>query len=331
MDMPRVIRHHDRMSLDALIEKHGHRPDRHITRVMGCFVVVADGAVIEVDRTDALSYCPLQSMLGDPDVAAYIEGKIRKFGQFTAHREIVRDSFGVPFGTSEMFMRALQAGVLDAAVVVCDGAGTVVSARPEVVQGIGARMNGVFHTSPIPEIQRKLRERDGIVFDGAPIDQLRGLRAAAAAGYARVGVTVNAFRGESLCALRETARDTGLDVTVAALCATGAGAQRARQIAEHADLAWSCASQHVRAYGREAILQITHGIPIFVHTARGMRIVAAYADEPGRRAIEAVKPGRQYLLSSRPPGAPVRLGETGLWLSETRLPVAGKHAPRPLR
>jgi len=46
-------------------------------------------------------------------------------------------------------MYAMRKNVIDSAVLVCDGAGTVIVNRPEIVQGIGARMNGLFYTTPI--------------------------------------------------------------------------------------------------------------------------------------------------------------------------------------
>ena len=44
----------------------------------------------------------------------------------------------------------------------------------------GARMNGLFYTSPIPEVQAKLRACGCLVFDDARIDQVAGLRRAVA-------------------------------------------------------------------------------------------------------------------------------------------------------
>jgi hypothetical protein len=68
----------------------------------------------------------------------------------------VRERIEVPYGASEMLMYALRKGVIEAAVVACDGAGTVVVDRPEVVQGIGAGMNGLFFTTPIREVVERL-------------------------------------------------------------------------------------------------------------------------------------------------------------------------------
>jgi hypothetical protein len=192
-------------------------------------------------------------------------------------------------------------------------------------------MNGLFHTSPIPETQRRLRAEGCILFDDARINQIDGLRAAASAGWRRLGVTVNACRGENLPALRDTERTLGLTVTAAGICSTGVGQGRAEEVAAHTDLWWSCASKLMRDLGRDAVLQITHGIPIFVKTFRGLAFVAAYSDEDGGRLLRNLDLGRQHLLSSSPGGRPVTMGQRTLWLEEAALPVPSRQTPTPLR
>lgn len=317
--------------VDELIRKYRGKADLHITRVMCAWIVISNGRIVEIDRTQALRTCPLQRMLARAGIEEYIYEKIRQFGHFTAEREVVRASLGVPFGTSEMFMYALQKKVLDCVITVCDGAGTVVTSNPEIVQGIGARMNGLFYTTPIPEVQAKLRQHNCIIFDDARIDQIRGLNAAINAGYTRIGITVNSCYGENFGQIRQIEKAQRVDVSVAAICSTGVDKKRAEEAAQHADLAWSCASKHMRDSGRNAILQITQGIPIFVYTPRGLDIVAAYSDDAGAKAIKNLDPQKQYLLSSQHGDSSILLGENFLSLTETRLPVQGKHEPVPLR
>jgi len=62
-----------------------------------------------------------------------------------------------------MMMYALKKGGIDAAVTVCDGAGTVISDSPSLIQGIGARMNGLFYTTPIPEVIQRIKGQKGFV------------------------------------------------------------------------------------------------------------------------------------------------------------------------
>lgn len=317
------------MTINALIEKHSNKSDLHIARVMGSFVVISEGQIVEVDRTHALTYCPLHALLGKQTIEEYTSEKIRQFGHFTAGREIRRSSFGVPFGTSEMFMYALRKKALDCAVVVCDGAGTVVTANPEIVQGIGARMNGLFYTTPIPHVQNALRESGCSLLDNAVIDQYQGLAIAIANGYSRIGVTVNGLASESLARIRQAEKEAGVTVTVATVCTTGIEDRTADDIVTHSDLAWACASKHMRNTGRKALLQVTLGIPIFAYTRNGLRILASYSDEATTAIPVNLDLQRQYLVSSTPGGRKVQLGKKMLYLTETVLPVAGKHSPYP--
>ena len=316
--------------IEALIRRHRHRKDLHITRSMGAIVVVSEGRVVEVDRTDALDYCPLQRMLSDRDAATYVEEKVRRFGHYTEKRELTRETVAVPFGTSEMFMAALRKGIVDCAVTVCDGVGTVISASPEIVQGIGARMNGLFYTTPIPSVIAELRGLGCVVFDDARIDQVRGYRAAVATGYRRIALTANGYHGERMAELREVERSSGTTAFVAAICTSGVSDRRARELADSADLVWSCASRRAREAGAHAILQVTHGIPIFVHTLRGLQIAAAYADERGAERLNAIGADEQYILAAAVDGEAVRIGNRTLYLARATLPVPGRREPVPL-
>jgi len=75
-------------------------------------------------------------------------------------------------------MTGLKRGLIDSTVTVCDGAGTVITDNPELVQGMGALMSGLIETEPIEEIIEGIESRGGIVLDKekAGIDQVSGLR-----------------------------------------------------------------------------------------------------------------------------------------------------------
>ena len=319
------------MEPEELIARYRHLPDFHLTRVLGAWVCIAGGEVVEVDASGALDHCPLQRLLSDADVETYAREKIEALGHFTAERDIWRESLGVPFGTSEMMMYALRKGVLDAAVCVCDGAGTVVATVPEIVQGIGARMNGLFHTSPIPAVQARLRAHGCLLFDDARIDQVAGLRRAVEAGHRRVAVTVNGRFGAPLADVRQVETEAGAEVTLAVVCTTGASAARADAIVAAADVAWACASKPLREKSAGARLQLTQGIPVFVYTARGLGFLAAYSDDAGAALLRGLDPTGHYLLAARGDGPRIRLGEHRLALSEAPLPVRSRNEPSPLR
>ena len=71
----------------------------------------------------------------------------------------------VGFGASEVISTSLKSRFIDAAVIACDGAGTVVVTRPDMAQGIGGRMSGLIRTTPIPEVINRIIEGGGIVAD----------------------------------------------------------------------------------------------------------------------------------------------------------------------
>jgi putative methanogenesis marker protein 8 len=317
--------------IDVLIERHRDKADLHITRALGSVVVVSAGKVIDVDSSGALNSCPMQAWFGSAEPAEYVRQKIEEFGHFRCCRQTRLDSIAVPYGTSEMFMMALRRGVLDCAVTVSDGAGSVITADPSVVQGIGARMNGVFYTSPIREVIEEYRDMGCTVFDDGRIDQVRAIRTAASAGHTRIGVTVNAFYGESYGDIRKLEEELGIDITLAAVCSTGVSERRAEELTRYADIGWSCASEHVRVHGCSAILQLTYGIPIFIYTRRGLELLATYSDGRGAAALTSLDPDKQYILATDVGGERISVGKGYLHLAPATLPVIKGRQPDPLR
>jgi putative methanogenesis marker protein 8 len=317
--------------IDDLIDKHKDREDLHITRALGAIVVVSNGQVIDVDSSAALRSCPMQRWFGSSEPASYIQQKINKFGHFTCSRQTQRDDIVVPYGTSEMFMMALRCGIVDCAITVSDGAGSLITTNPSVVQGVGARMNGVFYTTPIREMVERYRGIGCIVFDDGRIDQIRAIRTAVSEGYRRVAVTINAFYGESYREARRLERDLGIDVMLAAVCSTGVSRERAQELTDCADIGWSCASRYVRKLGRFAILQLTYGIPVFVYSRKGLELIAAYSDDYGAKRLRNLDDDKQYILASDVTGERISVGKGHLYLAPATLPVIKRRQPDPLR
>ncbi len=61
---------------------------------------------------------------------------------FTDRCQLMLEDF-VGFGASEVMVTGLNRGLLDTTVTACEGAGTVISKNPTLVQGIGGRMSGL--------------------------------------------------------------------------------------------------------------------------------------------------------------------------------------------
>ena len=118
--------------------------------------MIRDGKIVEMGVPE-VEYCPLFAKVRNiqeitPEaVRENIEFRIRDFGMCTPHRKMRMKDY-LSFGVSELLGMAVSKGLLDAAVIVCEGAGTVVISDPELIQGIGGRVSGLVETTPIPEI-----------------------------------------------------------------------------------------------------------------------------------------------------------------------------------
>ena len=174
--------------------------DFHIIKYFSSQVMISGGKVIEVSEP-TMSFCPLASRLykgfsrtagSDKEalkraIKEAIESKIREYGLFTGKRQLTFEEIAIPYGASELMMFGLKKRMIDAAVVVCEGVGTVITNRPEVVQGIGARLNSLVVTTPIREIIKELKRLGCLIASrkGA-IDQVSGVKTAIQNGYKNI-------------------------------------------------------------------------------------------------------------------------------------------------
>jgi len=201
---------------------------------------------------------------------------MEELGMYGPHRVLELSERPVSFGASEMIADGMKAGLVDAAVVVCEGAGTVVAARPEVVAALGAHMTGLVRTEPIEEIQSGLRERGCILLDDrCTIDQVEGYKWALAAGYEKIVVTITGKRAFDAAEIRKLASASAAEGPVIfAVHNLDVTADQAEVLAETCDVVWSCASREVRdVVGRRAKLQIGISIPVYALTDSGKRLV----------------------------------------------------------
>jgi len=257
--------------------------DRHIVEQAKSRVTIESGRI--VDLTEPLvKHCPLHNLMHKTKIThtkefiqKHVENKIASVGMFTERRLVESDVDLVPFGASEMLMCAMKHGVIDCAVLACDGAGTVLATTPQLVQGIGGLMSGLISTTPLEAVIRRLEKAKAIVLDPekAEIDQVSGVRKAFELRYRKVAVTFTGDNTDELSRVRETEKLCGGSLTVLAVHTTGVSPEQAEVMVKHADLVWGCASKFVRqTVGPNSILQIGTGIPVFAVTKRGKEIVA---------------------------------------------------------
>ncbi|MDD1700925.1 MAG: DUF2099 family protein [Methanoregula sp.] len=278
----------------------------HIIEAIGrSRIIIRDSRVIEVGEAQ-ITDCPLAKRFGFPipaitkdAIKANIEHRIKTFGMCTPDREVLDTREFVGFGASELLSFGLLSGLVDAAVLACDGAGTVIVTKPEMAQGIGGRMSGLVKTSPYRSVMDRIEQGGGIVLDRdhARIDQLAGVALAVSEGYRNIAVTV--ARPETAEIIRRIHPDT----LIFAVHVTGLSRDEAELLVSVSDLVTSCASKTIRELaGAGALLQAGISVPVFAMTQKGKSLI-----------IEKIRQSDEPVL-----------------VKPTRLPALGDNQPNPL-
>lgn len=278
----------------------------HIIEAIGkCRIVIRDGEVVEVGDP-VIADCPLAKRFAYPipaitkeAVKANIEHRIKSFGMCTGRREVIDRREFVGFGASELLSFGIHAGLLDTAVLACDGAGTVIATSPELVQGIGGRMSGLVSTCPIPAVMDRIEAHGGIVLDRhtARIDQPAGVDLAVAKKFKRVAVTVADPENA------EQIRSSHPDTMIVGVHVSGLSFENAQRLVAASDLVTSCASRPIREIaGSRALVQAGTAIPVFAVTQKGKQLIV-------EKMAQSPEP---FLVKT------------------TKLPVSGDAQPQPL-
>jgi putative methanogenesis marker protein 8 len=241
---------------------------------------------IEVLSEPLIEYCPLhEALYGTKKIDAEavqktVEMKIAGFGFCCANRLFDAESV-VAYGASEMMRVWLEKKLLDCAVVVGEGAGTVITANGKLVQSIGARLTGIIKTSPIKEIITHIEENGGTILDKttARIDQVEGVKRAFKLGFRRIAVSVAGFQAKAISEIRSFEEKTKADILIFSVCNTCVKEEDAKHIAK-ADVACASASEILRKeIGSKALLQLGVTIPVYALTEKGKKLVLAYLGE----------------------------------------------------
>ncbi|MEM3695042.1 MAG: DUF2099 family protein [Candidatus Bathyarchaeia archaeon] len=239
-----------------------------------------------------VEYCPLHEALygtkkiNSEAVRKTIEKKISGYG-FCCESRLLNAEPVVAYGTSEMMQVWLEKALIDCAVVVCEGAGTVITSNGRLVQAIGARLTGIVRTSPIESTIKRIEAKGGRVLNKncAQIDQVEGVKQAFNMGFKRIAVTIAGFQAEAISKIRNFERKTKADVLVFSVCNTCVDDSAVPHIAK-ADIACASASKILREkIATKALMQLGVTIPVYVLTDKGKRLVLAYLSEFGEKLI----------------------------------------------
>lgn len=253
---------------------------------LGCArIVVENGKVVEVGEP-RIRVCPLFlkvrgiTEINQEIIRKNIEFRIQDFGMCTPDRQMRMRDF-LSYGISELIGMAIAEKMVDAAVMVCEGTGTVVVSDPELAQGIGGRVSGIVETSPIEEIIETVGKDH--VFDPttADIDQVRGAELAFTLGYRRIAVTI--AKAEDAIELR---RQFGQRVAIFAVHTSGMSAEDANALFDVCDIITACASMHVRAVARDrALYQVGNKVPVYAASLWGEMLLKSRVKLLGRPNI----------------------------------------------
>jgi len=268
-----------------------HVEGEHEIYCCGTHVQISEKGV-KVLTKPAVEYCPLhEAMYGTKkiDVEAVrksVEKKIAGYG-FCCGNRLFNTEPVVAYGASEMMRVWLEKRLIDCAVIVCEGAGTVITSNGKLVQAIGARLTGIIRTSPIKEIIKHVKANDGVVLDetSARIDQVEGVKCAFDLGFKRVAVSIAGFQAKAISGIRKIEASADSDVLVFSVCNTCVSNADVRHIAK-ADVTCASASKILREkIGNKALLQLGVTIPVYALTEKGKRLVLAYLTEFGDKLV----------------------------------------------
>lgn len=248
-------------------------------------IVIKNGRVVEVGDPQ-IEYCPLFHKyrgIEKLDLQAIEENmnfRIEDFGMCTPRRQLKMQDF-LSFGISETLGTLLEENVIECAVIVCEGCGTVIIEDPELIQGIGGRISGIVSTSPIPEIIKVLGADKVLDPKNAEINQVNGALNAIKQGYHKIAVTVASAADAR--ELREIEREhPGVDIYIFAVHTTGISRDDAADLFKNTDVITSCASKYLRELAdQNQAFSVGASIPIYAASHNGEKFLKMRIEKIG--------------------------------------------------
>lgn len=322
--------------LNKEIQEYLSKREMHITRMFGSYILIQriDGKLQATLATEIpIKYCPLMIKLlqevGGDTATSLIEslsnceiGNQKELmcklinevvingGYFDTNRSLNSCEANVLFGASETISSAFNNNLIDAAVIVSNNLGTIITTNAPSTQGAVKRMTGLFYTSPNKTLVKEA-DREGIipVFPyTAKINQLAGVKLAIKKGYKRIAVSVAAHDNYLHEELKRLEKEYGVTIYKFGLCSTGINEHTADIMKDNADVIWSCASKYVKEkIAPSSIMQVGLKIPVHVMTPQGWKIVKnhlecmdpdfTYSDEVDEKKVILNNQGKMKVLS----------------------------------
>ncbi|KAF5038890.1 methanogenesis marker 8 protein [Methanobacterium aggregans] len=260
--------------------------DEHIIEALGrTRVVVRDGKVVEVGEPK-INYCPIFDKnrgikeITSEAVQKNIEFRIKDFGMCTPERKLRMKDF-LSFGVSETLSTLLDENMIDCAVIVSEGCGTVILADPEFVQGMAGRISAFISTTPITKIIETIGPENVLNPETAEINQIKGVLKAIDMGYRNIAVSV--VSAEDTKKLREIEKENeDVNIYIFAAHVTEMSEEDAKTLFDTADVITSCASKYINEVGKEReVFKVGASVPIFGATEAGEKFLKTRLEKIG--------------------------------------------------
>ena len=262
--------------------------DRHVIETLGKVEVVIENGEITSVGSSEMTYCPMFHAMHGVDelneefIRKNINFRIEDFGMCTPDRVVEMDD-AVTVGISEILKTNMEKGNIDCVVGACDGAGTLLMTNPRVVQGVGGRVSGLISTTPIPEVIKKLEERDSVILDPktAELNQLEGLKLALDRGYKNIAITI--LPSPMVEKIRNYPVDDDVNIYIFVAHTTGIEQDKVGMLFDNADIVTACASKAISDYA-DKYEPYYYGVkvPIFCASEDGRRLLDIRLEKIGK-------------------------------------------------
>ena len=260
--------------------------DEHVIEALGkTRIVVKNGKVVEVGEPK-IDYCPLfDKYRGIKKITREaakenIEFRIQDFGMCTPDRKLRMKDF-LSFGVSETLGTLLDENIIDCAVIVSEGCGTVIITDPELVQGMAGRISAFLSTSPIIEIINTIEPQNVLDPETAEINQIKGVLKAIDMGYKNIAVSV--LSPDDAKELRKIENEhEDIKIFIFAAHVSEMSKEEAEALFDTADVITGCASKYVREVGENrGVFKAGASIPIYGVTEAGGKFLKMRIEKIG--------------------------------------------------
>jgi len=260
--------------------------DEHVMEALGkSKVIIKNGKVLKVEEP-LIDYCPLFhkyrgiKKLTPQVIKENMEFRINDFGMCTSQRKLKMADF-LSFGISETLGTLLDENIIQCAVIVCEGCGTVIVEDPELVQGIGGRISGIISTTPITEVITVVGPDKILNPETAKINQVEGVIKAINEGYTKIGVTVASVSDARK--IREIeSQNKDVKIYIFTVHTTGLSREDAETLFEQVDVITACASLQIRKIAEERdVFSVGASIPIYAASKDGEKFLKMRIEKIG--------------------------------------------------